>query len=351
MKKIKIEEILKNLLRKIWKGDRRHLRKIEKNYLLLRNFRNRNESNKRKEISIFDFKILSKEMGMYTNEHYFGNSLYGIIENLRIFSGFEEEFIGAVEHGLYLGHDCNKEEVERSLRKILTFGESRKRHLEKFTSNKIYKIGPYINYAQSLYSDEKIKKIREKNGKTLVFFPYHSIENVEACYEENEILKELNELKNEFKTIIICLYYEDINNKKVEFYIKNGFKVVTAGHKYDKYFLNRLKTIIYLADETASNAVGTHIGYCVYLNKKHFLLETQNKMIFKEKKVEKWFDGIKNSYLIEENEIVEVFKERSSNITTAQLKICDFYWGFKEVKSKEEIFKILSGEKDEEIEY
>ena len=158
MKKTKIEEILKNFLRKIWIGDRKHLKKIEKNYLLLRNYKNKNESDKRKEISIFDFENLSKEMGIYTNEYYFGNSLYGIIENLRIFSGFEKEFVGAIEHGLYLGHDCNKEEVDKNLKKILTFGESRKRHLEKFSSNKIYKIGPYINYAQSLYDEKKNKR-------------------------------------------------------------------------------------------------------------------------------------------------------------------------------------------------
>ena len=351
MKKTKIEEILKNFLRKIWIGDRKYLKKIEKNYLLLRNYKNKNESDMRKEISIFDFKNLSEEMGIYTNEYYFGNSLYGIIENLRIFSGFEKEFVGAIEHGLYLGHDCNKEEINKSLKKILTFGESRKRYLEKFSSNKIYKIGPYINYAQSLYDEKKIKQIKKEIGKTLVFFPYHSIESIEASYEKDKILKKLNELKSEFKTIIICLYYEDINKKKADFYIKNGFKVVTAGHKYDKNFLNRLKSIIYLADETASNAVGTHIGYCIYLKKPHFLIESQNNMIFKEEKIKKWFEGIKDSYLMEENEIMEVFKERTSTITNAQEEICNFYWGFKEIKSKEEIFKILSGEKDEEVEY
>ena len=48
--------------------------------------------------------------------------------------------------------------------------------------------------------------------------------------------------------------------------------VVTAGYIMDPLFLSRLKSIIQLSDLTMSNNVGTHLGYCIYLNKPHWIV-------------------------------------------------------------------------------
>ena len=75
------------------------------------------------------------------------------------------------------------------------------------------------------------------------------------------------------------IYYKDIlNNIYPKYFEDAGFKIVTAGNLYDINFLSRLKLIIQLADFTASTSIGTHTGYCVYLNKPHFLIKQKIKI-------------------------------------------------------------------------
>ncbi len=341
MKKLKIEENIKKILRQFWCYDRKYLRAIERNYLKIRNFKFRNESEKRKRNTIFNYKVLAREMGLYTQEYYFFNSLYGTIENLRKYSNCWSDFIGAIEHGLYFGDYFNKEECDESTKNIITFSNIRENILKDKTKNTIFKIGPYIAYADSLYSTEEIKKLRKELGKVFLFFPSHSIYEVEAKYEINEILVELNKLKLEYNNILICMYYNDILNGKAKIYEENGYKIVTAGHKYDKYFLNRLKSIILLADNTGGNEIGTHVGYCIYLDKPYHLIGNTT-YYFKNKDYKKeYYKIVKKSNERDKEKIKKFFLKKVDKITKEQKDICNKFWGFDFVKNKKEIEKIL----------
>lgn len=70
---------------------------------------------------------------------------------------------------------------------------------------------------------------------------------------------------------LIYLYWKDAVLGKDKEYMDNGFTIVTAGYQSDFRFLKRLKTFIKLSDFTMSNAVGTHVGYCVVLDKPHYI--------------------------------------------------------------------------------
>lgn len=54
--------------------------------------------------------------------------------------------------------------------------------------------------------------------------------------------------------------------------LENRFIVVSCGNRYSEKFLCRQKAIILASDISASNNLGTHLGYCIYLGKPHILL-------------------------------------------------------------------------------
>lgn len=338
-----MEIILKRIFRKIFKRNTNLLRKIEVIYLKAKNRKYKFECEKRKDLDIFSIEELTKDMGMYPTEYYFGTSLYGIIDVLKEYSemSIHKKFKGSIEHGLYLGNHYNIEEVKKDMKKILTYGEYRENILKRYSENKIYKIGPYIYYAIGIYSEEKIREIKKNLGKTLVFFPMHSIKEVRAENKSDEIIKELEKLKKEFKTIIICMYYMDIILGRHKRYQEKGYKIVCAGHKNDKYFLKRLRSIIEISDETASNGVGTHIGYSLCLGKGHFIINVPYSFEFLDKESKDIYDKDKISYEIAEREIEYTFLKRTKKITKEQKKVYYKYWGGNELKSKMELKRIL----------
>lgn len=121
---------------------------------------------------------------------------------------------------------------------------------------------------------------------------------------------------------------------------------MSSGHRYDYYFLSRQKTMIKLADMTMSNSLGTHLAYCTYLQKPHWIirqkidskaLDTTGEANLKiEKKLNE--DPIAE---YEQNEVLQEFETYSPTLTTKQKEICDKYFGFEHIRSKEEMKSLL----------
>jgi hypothetical protein len=99
-------------------------------------------------------------------------------------------------------------------------------------------------------------------------------------FDTKEFLKIIEEKRKGFDSVIVCLYFKDIQLGRANEYIEKGYKVTTAGHINDACFLNRLKTIIELSDYIISNGVGSHIAYGLYLNKRVELF--RQKTIFRD---------------------------------------------------------------------
>ena len=116
-----------------------------------------------------------------------------------------------------------------------------------------------------------------------------------------------------------------------------GFECVCCGHLFDLLFLQRLRSLIEIADATISNGVGSHIGYCVYLNKPHFLVpnefklidvqgnEGEEEMLCKEKSKNYW----------------DIYNAFSNNddyyITDNQRQIVDRLWGISDMKKASDL--------------
>nr|WP_294925886.1 hypothetical protein [uncultured Flavobacterium sp.] len=257
--------LMKSLFK--YKGTRKILysiirrKNLEKNKFLLA------ESSRRKNISIFEFEKLAENI---PNGYFHPNGdiqLYGFYHVLL-------QYIGkkclpnniAQEHGFIFSSFVHKHFTFAD--KILTFSEYREKYIiNEYPSKRALKIGPYIHYAEALLNQRNYNDLKEKKGKILLVFPFHSIDGIFSDFDSGEFIEIIEEKRKGFDNVIICLYFKDIQLGRANVYIDKGYSVATAGHINDAFFLSRLKSIIQLSDYIISNGVGSHIAYAIYLNK------------------------------------------------------------------------------------
>ena len=299
------------------------------------------EIQRRENLSLFDYHALAQPIPFYPIEPVKDANLYGhaaaikqYVETWRATSlRCATSLPGwALEHGLYYGDDVLLATFCRTTRKLITLSEHRKKVIQAKVSKPVVAIGPYIHYATPLPDVETWRATSlHPAGRTLLFFPSHSCTSGDQQYDPARTVAALKNLSKEknFQTVIVCMYYYDILHfGYAQHYENAGFKVTTAGHRWDTNFLRRLKTIIALSDCTVSNAVGTHVGYCLYMGKPHCI-----------------FDPVtaddnygKPDYM----EIQEAFLTWHDAITPEQHAVVARYWGFNDVRTPEELNILLS---------
>jgi len=295
------------------------------------------------------------------------NRLYGNEYLLRKYAGCTDYLYAIIEHGLYFGNNQQKVGLkhEWELGCILTSGNYRKFLINKFYPNYYCEtIGPMIHYTDiNTDYQEILRKNMDKNGRTLLFFPVHGSEKFSAVYDVNSVVKKMIEIahKKNCTNIIICTYLGDMDlycNIISNEYSDNNIQVTSCGEQYNQDFLTRQKSMICLADVTVSNSLGTHLGYCVYLNKPHILLpqdmvycgskEELEKDFGKENRSENWKDDFEQ----EKNLFQQVFSYSDTDIVSKdQYELCDYYWGFSNVRSPEEIKEIFEKCKSYALKY
>lgn len=203
----------------------------------------------------------------------------------------------------------------------------------------VFCIGPYIHYASNYYSEEQIRRVKEKNGKTLLVFPPHSYESSSLDYDLQLFVdKVMENYGKSFETVLVSGYWLNLNHKIYELFEKRGAKIVSAGARFDPDFLRRLKTIISLSDMVIGNDIGTHIGYCLYLNKPFHKISSN---ITK-----------KDSYLLSTKEKLNVnINERlftaafgqEGEVSGKKMSLFKKFWGGHEsVKTPEEIRNLIA---------
>lgn len=302
---------------------------------------------KNKSYDIFNYNENIKNKRFFCHESYMGNFFYGTAHSLRMYSNYKKPIKACIEHGIYFGDFINKDEVLKSgYSTVITFGDSRKDVILRHKNDKnVICIGPYIHYVESILDNSEIENIRRKNGKTLLVFPSHSISGIDIKYNINSFIGKVNDFKKKygFKTVLVCLYYKDIEKGVDREYTNEGFCVVSAGRREDQDFLRRLKSFILLSDYAISNNIGTHIGYTILLNVPHTILRQDIKYISTKVDSKKHIENIyDNLAVMQKKEIFEAFREYVPKITETQRRICDKYWGFRYVMNKEKLKEILT---------
>jgi hypothetical protein len=297
---------------------------------------------RRKNCSIFDVEHLCADFPLISKYIYQENMFYG--NYLAVEKALKKRipFNYLIEHGYYFGRFAPSHTFDYKTTVIVTFSEKRKEHLgDLFRDSsgngkrKVIAIGPYIEYVDEALRPETKKKIKNKYGKILLVLPSHSIDGVKYDYSYNDFIKEINLRAKNFNSVFVCMYWKDIREGRHKIYEQQGYTIVTAGHRNDPFFLNRLKSIISISDYTMSNTIGTHIGYCISSNKPHYLFKqnqsTSGYNVKNEFKLRSSQNYIR-SRREEEAEIISEFSVFSRKITERQTNLVQKYWGVKGIK-------------------
>lgn len=285
---------------------------------------------RRRYTSIFNVDVLCKEMNYITPE-YGLNGFYGHYRVMKkIFDVPAWTILNAsIEHGSYFNDYL--EEIEIRPKVIFTMSEMRRSLLMEKLKNKIViSVGPYIQYVNDIYKPKKMKSIKRMLGKTLLVFPSHSSNDIEVSYDIEEFIKEINTIANEnnFSTVLVCVYWRDYLDGNCKAFLDEGYKLCSAGHAYDSFFLDRLKTIINLSDVVMANKFGTHMGYVVSMGKPYYLYKQRSRemrIYTDDGKIE--YDEDVEWIRLFEKEALDLFGIYSEVLNEKQLKFIRKYWG------------------------
>ena len=304
----------------------------------------------RRLMSIFDYNSLAEDIPYSPKDIVIDNNLYGLSYCLKAYSGVDADkrLDATIEHGVFFGSLVREDDLLYPVKSIITYGNRRVTHLKDGNINKnIIPIGPYIHYAQPLLSIDDFNKLKKELGRVLLVFPSHGIIGVGADFNNDSFIKEIERIKSDYDTVLVSIYWSDMKNKTFVSQYKNlGYRIVTSGHRFDLNFLSRQRSIIELADYTISNSLGTHVGYCIYLNKPHYIFTQKILHVSKNKKVRKHFESSRNeqqyrSYMEESEEVMSFFNSDSSVITAQQRVVVDEIWGTSLVRMPDELKLLL----------
>ncbi|MDR2624599.1 MAG: hypothetical protein LBC39_08590 [Methanobrevibacter sp.] len=278
---------------------------------------------------------------------------YGLGNCLKKYCGFKEDYkIKAFfEHGIvFSNHLEGPIRIHESLPSVVS-SSFRKEIIENQKHNNgVYAIGPYIAYVDSLLSKEETENEKKRLGKNLLIFPAHSVKESKQNYDVENFCEKIKEISTDYDSVRVCLYWKDVTNGYGELYKQYGVEVVTAGYINDPLFLNRLRSIIECSTVTMSNKIGTHVGFTLYLKKPHYIINiktesqeaidtTINKMVNKAKfKLQKRIKENNNDKDIKQIEQLLTCKAPNEKELS---KLLNKYFGFNEVKSKEQLKDIM----------
>jgi hypothetical protein len=297
-----------------------------------------------KDVDIYDIEKLSYQYGfLKTSEIASQNDFYGIARTLKKFAGISEDIplYGTIEHGMYFENGyCWCDDIRYPTKNIVCMSEFRSNVISRLTFKEPTVIGPYIAYAENFYSDAKMHEIKNNIGKTLLVMPVHSLNGIDEKYDIEDFIKEINHIKDEYEysSVMVCLYWKELVEEFILPYRENGYKIVSAGHIYDKYFLNRLRAIIELSDGVLMNRIGTNLGYSMYFGKPCRLYP--QKIEYERK------DALmKTAYYLASDEYVllnKLFSNAKMEITEEQISACNYIFGLNEVKNQQQMKAIMT---------
>ena len=306
------------------------------------------EVEKRSKLDLFDYKGVAQPLPKCYYEPLTDNNCFGIGWSLRQYIGSSKNYINALaEHGYFFGTYVQETEKITYAKKLLTFGDVRKAHIEAVIKDKeVYPIGPYIHYAPDYYDEMRFAEVKKELGRTLLVFFSHSGTGESVSFDLDALIEKINSIKSGFKTVVISLFWSDINPEIEKRLLAEGYKIFSSGHRYDYYFLSRQKTMIKLADVTMSNSTGTHLAYCSYLNKPHWIVrqEIHTRALNKKGEGNMAISERMSKDLVnrQENEdFYQIFADYSEVMTEEQRKVCDKYFGLSYVRTVEEMKEIL----------
>lgn len=283
----------------------------------------------------------------FADLRYSGESrLYGHLDALYKYVGITKTNYLAfpkVEHGVNPTIDAVPKDKIQFYSNFIFQSNYKKNQIHSINKLKpVFSVGPYIHYANLVYDKNEYVKIKEQFGKILLVFPFHTFEKT-TSNASNEIFVNyvMNVLAKQYDTVMVSVYWNDVESKLYGMFEKCGAILVSSGFRGDKAFISRLKTLISLSDCVCGNAFGTHIGYAMYLNKPFIYIN--NDLIFEYSNQK--FSEKQTETLQKTNQIVEEafsVNAKNSNCTVKQRQMYDYFWGGNDcIKTQQEMEAII----------
>ncbi len=292
------------------------------------------DCNRYKNTDYFHYQELCSFHKLPDFSPYQFNVGYGNAQAIETLLGHKIDYYNDyLEHGLWYSENIGVLNWILELKKIgtiYTYSQFRKQIVENALkeggySNKVVAVGPYIRGAENFHTKEELKALKKKLGKVLLVLPMHSYPGVDNSYDTDSFLNEIERIKPQFDTVLVCLAYKDVQRGAYEHFKKKGYTLVSNGCPGDPHFLSRQRDLMELSDLTMSNGMGTHIGYSISLNRPHY---------FFYQKIE---SKVANPTAAELRELQcreelalkmsELFGKMSFEITGEQVEIIKKYWG------------------------
>ncbi|MBQ9610049.1 MAG: hypothetical protein IJV15_11485 [Lachnospiraceae bacterium] len=214
------------------------------------------EKNKKEDFPLVHF-------GLYDEGHFYGN-----LQNLMKYAGIQDDY--DVVYAPFVSHsDCfpmYKDAFSPKTACVFS-GDYYKQKVHMRNSYiPVFTVGPYIHYAKGIYDEETVKLKREKNGKTLLVYLPHTIEGIGRGYSREKFVDDVyGKYSNSFDTLLLCVYWADINDEVCDYARKKGFRIVSNGFRFDQNFNKRQRSLMEISDALVCGDIGTHIGFALYM--------------------------------------------------------------------------------------
>jgi hypothetical protein len=264
---------------------------------------------------------------------------------IKTYAGFDKKYKlpVSIEHGIHFLDQYPPYEIDNDLPGLFVLSEHRKKIYSKYTNKEIVAIGPYIHYVNSLLTEKQYYREKKRLGKVLLFMPMHSDVYSKVVHDSHSHLDKLVNMSKDFDTIRVCLHWFDVENNLFSYYQKHGWECVCAGHETNNLFMSRLKSIIECSDLVVCESITTGIGYAIQLKKPVMILNPRldfdiSELGLKNINLEIITDNIYNTIT---DIAAKLFLNYSDKITEEQLNFIDKYWGLSELKSKEDMRKLI----------
>lgn len=267
-----------------------------------------------------------------------GESIYyGNLHSLMEYAFLDDSY--NIMHSPLICHTGNDPAIEKYAEynsAVIVPGEYYSRRIHAYKPFvPVFKVGPYLHYAKGMLSEEEVNRYKKTNGRTLMYFVPHSIENNSKIYSEKELIDKIALMKTEFDTIYCCVYWVDLCKDICDYAETKGLRIVSAGFRFDPQFNNRLKTLLLLADEIICGDTGTFIAYALYLNRKVTLIKTD---IIETQRLKKKIED--EEYVNYVKSVEELMNSKSCDIKQAKETLEDIS-GFNQIKSPEYIRSVF----------
>lgn len=279
-----------------------------------------------------------------THEEHTPNDFYGNAAVLKRYAGLPRtaSLAASIEHGVFYGDYVWEVDMEAPLPAVLAPSPSRLHTLAHHTPKATFAIGPMIHYATPSLGPEELAAEKARLGSVLLAFPKHSCHWTQAVYDIDAFCHELRTAGRDFDTVLVCLYWKDVTQGTAQAFAERGFRCVTAGHMYSPYFLNRLRSIIEVADAGIANFFSSALGYCVHLDRPFRIALQDMEFVTPDAAMqshrEHIFSASSGSW---EKDLAEAFAGVPTTITARQRELVDAMWGSARVRETATLRRIL----------